>query len=102
MLQGGGNPWRGMLYAMSNRLPWSGNPRPLWKLWDSFGIAEARMFGYWSRECPVRTDKQNVLATVYRREGKSLVCLASWEKSSCAIHLKIDPISAVKIDPYRY
>lgn len=26
MLEGGGNPWRGMLYGMTSRMPWSGNP----------------------------------------------------------------------------
>ena len=24
-----------------------GDPRPLWKVWDEFGIHEARMSGYW-------------------------------------------------------
>ena len=47
MLHGGGNPWRGMVYGMTNRLGWSGDPRGLWKVWDEFGIAEARMIGYW-------------------------------------------------------
>jgi len=90
MLQGGGNPWRGMLYGMSNRLPWSGNPRPIWKLWDDFGIAEAEMFGYWSPACPVKTGRKDVLATIYRREGKSLVCLASWAKEGVECKLAID------------
>jgi len=36
---GVGNPWRGMVYGMSNRLPYGGgDPRGLWKVWDSFGI----------------------------------------------------------------
>ena len=45
MLQGGGNPWRGMIFGMTNRMPWSDNadPRPIWKAWDNFGIeAESR------------------------------------------------------------
>ncbi|HEV3325646.1 MAG TPA: glycoside hydrolase domain-containing protein, partial [Puia sp.] len=28
MLQGGGNPWRGMVYGMTNRMPWSDNADP--------------------------------------------------------------------------
>ena len=90
MLQGGGNPWRGMLYGMTNRLPWSGSPGPIWKLWDTFGIQEADMLGYWSPDCPVRTDQKDVLSTVYRRRGKSLVCLASWEKTRVNCRLTID------------
>ena len=48
MLQGGGNPWRGMVYGMTNRMPWSDNadPRPIWKAWDAFrdaGHADDRL-----------------------------------------------------------
>ena len=80
MLEGGGNPWRGMLYGMSSRLGWwaGADPRPIWKLWDDFGIAGADMIGYWDPGCPVRTDCKDVLATVYRRKGRSLIALASW------------------------
>ena len=38
MLQDGGNRWRGMIYGMTTRLGWSGDPRPIWKFWDDFGI----------------------------------------------------------------
>ena len=40
MLEGGGNPWRGMVYGMTNRLGWGGDPRPIWKFWDDFGIQQ--------------------------------------------------------------
>jgi hypothetical protein len=29
MWQDGRNPWRGMLFGMTSRLPWAGNPRAL-------------------------------------------------------------------------
>ena len=32
------NPWRGMVFVMTTRLGWSGNPRPIWKFWDEFGM----------------------------------------------------------------
>ena len=73
MLQDGGNKWRGMLYGMTARMPWRDDIGPLWRLWDEFGIAEARMIGYWEKDCPVRTDQPGVLATVYTRPGKTLV-----------------------------
>ena len=40
MLQGGGNRWLGMVYGMTARMPWTGaaDPRPVWKVWDDFGI----------------------------------------------------------------
>ena len=91
MLEGGGNPWRGMLYGMTNRLPWSGNPKPLWKLWDDSGIADSEMLGYWSLDCPVKTGQKDVLATVYRKKGKAaLVIIASWAKDPVDCKLQID------------
>ena len=90
MLDGGGNPYRGLLYAMTCRLPWSGNPGPIWKLYDDFGIDQAQMTGYWSPQCPVRTSEPAVLATVYRRPDRSLVALASWAPQTVEVTLQID------------
>ena len=90
MLHGGGNPWRGMLYGMTSRLGWSGDPRGLWKVWDEFGIAEARLIGYWDPACPVQTGRSDVLATVYQREGQTLVAVASWSAVPVSVPLEID------------
>jgi len=90
MLQGGGNPYRGMIYGMTARLPWAGDPRPLWKLWDNFGMGKSEMIGYWSKSCPVKTDNPNVLATVYKREDKALIAIASWAKENVSVKLNID------------
>ena len=90
MLQGGGNPYRGMIYGMTSRLPWAGDPRPLWKLWDDFGMEKSEMLGYWSEKSPVKTDNCNVLATVFKRKEKSLVAIASWAKNKVSVKLEID------------
>jgi len=90
MLQGGGNPWRGMLYGMTSRLPWAGDPRPLWKIWDDFGIQEARMKGYWSPSCPVKTENPDVLATAYVKKDTVLVSIASWAEDIVLCKLEID------------
>ena len=92
MLEGGGNPWRGMVYGMTNRMPWSdgADPRPIWKLWEDFGMKGSSMIGYWSSNCPVRTDHPNVLATVYAKPHQALVSIASWEDSTVNIKLLID------------
>ena len=100
MLHGGGNPWRGMVYGMTVRLGWSGDPRGLWKLWDSFGIADARMIGYWDPACPVKTGRDDVLATVYQRAGRSLVALASWAPGPTNVTLAID-FERLGLDPRR-
>ena len=92
MLQDGGNPWRGMVYGMTNRMPWSHNadPRPIWKLWDTFGIKGSEMIGYWSENCPVKTNNDKVLATVYKKNGSTLISIASWADSDVKVKLSID------------
>ncbi|MBN2130647.1 MAG: hypothetical protein JW741_14185 [Sedimentisphaerales bacterium] len=90
MLQDGGNPWRGMVYGMTARLPWSGNPSSMWKFWDEFGMADAQMVGYWAPACPVRSGHKNVPATVYRKKDKVLISMASWEPEPVHCRLKID------------
>jgi hypothetical protein len=102
MLEKGGNPWRGMLYGMTNRMPWTENadPRPIWKVWDQFGMEGTKMIGYWSPSCPVRTDNEKVLATVYKKKGAMLVSLASWAEQDTTIRLQIDWKRA-GIDPAR-
>ncbi len=95
MLQGGGNPWRGALYGMTNRMGWGTenvqcDPRPVWRVWDAFGIADSKMIGYWEPSCPVRTDAPDVLATVYAKKGKALVCLASWAPSNVSVRLTVN------------
>jgi len=92
MLQGGGNPWRGMIYGMTNRMPWSDNadPRPIWKVWDNFGMKGSEMIGYWSGNCPVKTSNEKVLATVYKKKGKALISIASWADEDTEVTLEID------------
>ena len=90
MLEGGGNPWRGMLYGMTGRSPRVDNG-PLWKLWDSFGMQKSEMIGYWVKDNPVKTNSEKTLATVYRHMGdKTLISLATWEDTDAKVTLSID------------
>ncbi len=91
MLQNGGNVWLGMLYGETPKLGWGkSDPRPMWKLWDEFGMADAEMIGYWDPACPVHTDDPNVLATVYRRKDRTLISLGNFSDKPAAVHLTID------------
>jgi hypothetical protein len=96
MLQDGGNPWRGMVFGMTARLPWAGDPRPLWKVWDEFGITESEMIGWWVDGNPVRTGETDVLATCYVKRGRggtgnaAMVALASWAKEPVDVRLAVD------------
>ena len=90
MLQDGGNPWRGMVFGMTSRLPWAGDPRPLWRAWDAFGIADARMAGWWGTHPPVTTGRDDVLATAYIRPGRTMVAVASWAHDTTDVTLRVD------------
>lgn len=101
MLQDGGNPWRGMVFGMTNRKPWSGpDPSRLWKVWDDFGLGQAEMIGWWSDGCPVRPEDADVKATVFWKKGKSLIALASWAKGPLRTAIRID-WKALGLDPRR-
>jgi hypothetical protein len=90
MLQDGGNPWRGMVFGMTSRLPWSGDPRPLWRFWDSVGMQRTEMTGWWVPSSPVATGRADVLATVYRGPGFSIVALASWATDTVEVRPRFD------------
>lgn len=90
MLEGGGNPWRGMLFGMTNRLPWSGDPREIWKFWDRWRIQDTRMIGFWVPDSPVRTGRSDVLATVYQGGARSIVSIASWAPDTARVQLAVD------------
>ncbi|MCC6731018.1 MAG: hypothetical protein IT208_16965 [Chthonomonadales bacterium] len=105
MLQEPTNRWRGMIYGMTARLTWGAaqgppDPRPVYRLWNAFGIDQARMVGYWDPRCPVRTGRDDVLATVYRRPGRALIALASWAPERADVRLAID-FRALGLDPAR-
>ena len=88
MLQGGGNPWLGMVYGMTQRLGWSGDPRGLWKFWDEFGMDRTEMIGYWDPACPVTCDNKDVRITVYKHEdGRLLAAIGNWSKTDVRIKL---------------
>ena len=80
--ENGGNPYRAMLYGMTGRQHPS--CAAMWRLWDEFGIAEAEMLGYWDEDCPVRTGREDVLATVYRKPGQALIALGRWPEQAGA------------------
>jgi hypothetical protein len=98
MLQDNGNPWRGMVFGMTQRLPWAGDPSPLWRAWDAFGMEGTRMVGYWVGSNPIKTGRTDVLATTYVKAGKAMVALGSWAPQPVDVALAID-WGALGIDP---
>ena len=90
MLQDGGHPYRGLLYGMTARKYGNVDPRPVWTMMNDFGISESEMLGYWLDDAPVRTGRDDVLATTYRRDGRVLIALASWSDTDEVVDLTVD------------
>lgn len=81
MLEGGGNPWRGLVFGMTARAPMT-DVRPLWRAFDQLRLPEAEMTGWWATGAtgtpPVRTGRDDVLATTWEGPGGTVTALASW------------------------
>lgn len=91
MLEGGGNPYVGMLYAMNNRYGWGVyNADRIYRIWDAFGIQQAQMLGYWHSKCPIRTDHPEVLVTVYQKPDALLAVAYNFSEKAQSFHYEID------------
>ena len=95
MLQGGGHPWRGAAFGLTNRLGWVTDghrcdPRPVWKVWDRFGIANSRMTGWWEAGCPVKCSHPQVKATAFAKDGSAMIALASWASETVETDIRVD------------
>lgn len=90
MLQDGGNQYYGAVYGMVARLPWAGAPRPIWKAWDDFGIQKSEMFGWWASDCPVKTNQAEVHATVFVKNGATMIVVANWGTVAKKVKFIID------------
>ncbi len=94
MLHRGGNQWLGPVFGMNTRLGWITDgvvcdPRNVWRVYDTFGIADSRMIGYWEADCPVKTRHPDVKATVYTKPGTALIALGNFgdEKVDCTLNI---------------
>ena len=90
MLNEGGNPWRGMVYGITNRLPWAGDPSHLWKFWDVVGISSMKMVGYWDDGSPVKSDNEMVKATLYAGKDRCIIAVAGWGDREQQSALRVD------------
>ena len=101
MLQDGGNRFLGMIYGATARHSYAKgdkSPVPVWKLWESFGIEDARMIGYWDPDCPVTTSDPEVKATAYVKDGSTLVSVGNFSDRDKTVRLAID-WKALGLDP---
>ncbi|MEO8221927.1 MAG: glycoside hydrolase domain-containing protein [Specibacter sp.] len=90
MLEGGGNPWRGLVFGMTGRAPRVDN-RALWSFWAGHGLANAPMVGHWAVDVPVRSSHPEVLATSWLTPSGLVTALASWAPEPVSVTLEFAP-----------
>ena len=90
MLQDGGNPWRGMVYGITNRAGWSGDPTEIWKFWDQYHMGDKKMIAYWDENMTVKSNNGLVKATLYIGLDEQIIAVANWSKKDQSCSLDID------------
>ena len=95
MLYRGGNRWLGMQYGMTVRYPWftegvNCDPRPVWKIWDEFGIEDSKMLGFWENHPAVSSSDKDVKVTAYRKPGKVLLSIGNYSDETKEVTLNFD------------
>lgn len=91
MLEGGGDLYLGMIYAMNNRYGWGHkNAVQMYRVWDEFQIEKSKMLGYWNSKNPVHTDNENVLTTTYLKDDEALVAIYNFSNKAQKFNLSID------------
>ncbi|MGV8139701.1 MAG: glycoside hydrolase domain-containing protein [Mangrovibacterium sp.] len=79
MLEGGGNPWRGMVYGITNRAGWTKNkPDYLWKFFDDYHFEQREMIGYWEKDCPVKTNNPELVVSVFKGSDDLVLAVGNW------------------------
>ena len=90
MLDGCGDPYRGMVYGMSTRYYGGCRPMNIWKLWKYFGMTGSEYVGYWDDANPVKTGNKDILASVYLKKDKVMIAIGSWADTDVFTSLDID------------
>ncbi|MCL6101421.1 MAG: DUF6067 family protein [Bacteroidetes bacterium] len=91
MLEGGGNPWRGMVYGITTRAGWTVNPpTEIWKFWDDYQIEDKLMVGYWEKDCPVTCSNSMIKASIYKSADETIISVANWKDIDLETSIFID------------
>ena len=88
---GRGNPFRGLLFGMTDRWGWGGNPLGLWKFFDEVKLGDMELVGWWDDECPVKVSgSEEIKASVWKGKGCAVLVIANFSKELRAATLSFD------------
>ena len=78
---GRGNPFRGLLFGMTDRAGWGGGPAGLWKFFDEVKLGDMELVGWWDDECPVKVSgSDEIKASVWKGKGDAVLVVANFSK----------------------
>lgn len=87
---GKGNPFLGVLFGMTSRYGWGGEPCELWKLFDQFGIRDAEMKPDCLSNGEFGTDVPEVHVTLWEKaDGAILLAIGSWSGQTETVSLRL-------------
>lgn len=76
---GRGNPFRGLLFGMTDRAGWGGGPSGLWKFFDAVKLGDMELIGWWDDECPVKVEgSDEIKASVWKGRERSVLVIANF------------------------
>ena len=88
---GRGNPFRGLLFGMTDRWGWGGNPLGLWKFFDEVKLGDMELVGWWDDECPVKVSgSEEIKASVWKGKGDAVLVIANFSKEPRAATIAFD------------
>ena len=95
MLHRGGNRWLGMQYGMTVRHPWLTDgvicdPRPIWKVWDDFGIEDSKMVGFWESNPAITATDNEIKVSTYIKNGTTLLSIGNYSTKDKIAMLSIN------------
>ena len=88
---GRGHPFRGLLFGMTDRWGWGGNPLGLWKFFDETKLGESEMIGWWDDANPVKLEgADDVKVSVFKAPGATVLVVANFAGVERKVSFKFD------------
>ncbi len=88
---GRGNPFRGLLFGMTDRWGWGGNPIGLWKFFDATKLNEGEFWGWWDDTNPITaTGSAEVKASLWKTPTGTVLVLANFANAAQKVSLVAD------------
>lgn len=75
-----GNPHRGLLFGMTNRLLWRENSDPtnIWEVFDEYALDDCEIIGPWDDRNNVKLSNPHCYATIYKKDNEKFMALGNW------------------------